>query len=88
MWVYSVSPFLCLKASFMMLFIRHLSKSCGMEVYRFEKSNTSIFHKVRTGAEFKSAFSTGNVGVTPHERLPPLMKTFNFSQAHQELCCC
>ena len=39
MWVYRVAPFLCLKALFMMLFIRDLSKSCGMEVYRVEKSN-------------------------------------------------
>ena len=39
MWVYHVAPFLCLKALFMMLFIRDFSKSCGMEVYRVEKSN-------------------------------------------------
>ena len=38
MWVYLVAPFLCLKALFM-LFIGDLSKSCGMEVYRVEKSN-------------------------------------------------
>ena len=36
MWVYHVAPFLCLKALFMMLFIRDLSKSCGMEVDRVE----------------------------------------------------
>ena len=42
MWVYRVAPFLCLKALFMMLFIRDLSKSCGMEVYRVEKSNVSM----------------------------------------------
>ena len=34
-----VAPLLCLKALFMMLFIRNLSKSCGMEVYRVENSN-------------------------------------------------
>ena len=34
-----VAPFLCLKALFMMLFIRDSSKSCGIEVYRVEKSN-------------------------------------------------
>ena len=39
MWVYRVVQFLCLQALFMMLFIRDLSKSCGMEVYRVEKSN-------------------------------------------------
>ena len=39
MWVYRVAPFLYLKALFMMLFTRDLSKSCGMEVYRVEKSN-------------------------------------------------
>ena len=38
MWVYRVAPFLCLKALFMMLLIRDFSKSCGMEVYREEKS--------------------------------------------------
>ena len=37
MWVYRVAPFLYLKALLMMLFIRDLSKSCGMEVYRVEK---------------------------------------------------
>ena len=35
----SCSSILCLKALFMMLFIRDLSKSCGMEVYRLKKSN-------------------------------------------------
>ena len=39
MWVYRVAPFLCLKALFIMLFIQDVSKSCGMEVYRVEKSN-------------------------------------------------
>ena len=39
MWVYHVAPFLCLKALFVMLFMRDLSKSCGMEVYRVKKSN-------------------------------------------------
>ena len=39
MWVYRVAPFLYLKALFIMLFIRDFSKSCGMEVYRVEKSN-------------------------------------------------
>ena len=39
MWVYHVAPFSCLKALFMMLFIRDWSKLCGMEVYRVEKSN-------------------------------------------------
>ena len=34
MWVYRVAPFLYLKALFMMLFIRDLSRSCGMEVNR------------------------------------------------------
>ena len=33
MWVYRVAPFLYLKALFIMLFIRDLSKSCEMEVY-------------------------------------------------------
>ena len=37
--MYCVAPFLYLKALFIMLFIRDLSKSCGMEVYRVEKSN-------------------------------------------------
>ena len=39
MWVYRVAPFLCSKASFMMLFIQDMSESCGMEVYRVDKSN-------------------------------------------------
>ena len=39
MWVYRAALFLCLKALFMMLFIRDLSKSCGVEVYRVEKLN-------------------------------------------------
>ena len=39
MWVYRAAPFLCLKVLFVMLLIRDLSKSCGMEVYRAEKSN-------------------------------------------------
>ena len=39
MWLYCAAPFSCSKALFMMLFIRDLSKSCGMEVYRVEKSN-------------------------------------------------
>ena len=38
-WVYRVAPFLCLQELFMMLFIRDLSKSCGIEVYRVENSN-------------------------------------------------
>ena len=48
MWVYRVAPFLGLKASFMMLFIRDLSKSCGMEVYRVEKSNVWMDVALRT----------------------------------------
>ena len=47
MWVHRVAPFLCLKASFMMLFIRDLSKSCEMEVYRVEKSNVSYLKNQR-----------------------------------------
>ena len=39
MWVYHVAPFLYLKALFIMLFIPDFSKSCGMEVYRVDKSN-------------------------------------------------
>ena len=34
MWVYRVAPFLCLKALFMMLFIRDLSKSCTRTGYK------------------------------------------------------
>ena len=37
--LYRVAPFLYLKALFIVLLIRDLSKSCGMEVYRVEKSN-------------------------------------------------
>ena len=39
MRVYREARLLCVKALFMMLFIRDLSKSRGMEVYRVEKSN-------------------------------------------------
>ena len=39
MWVDRLAPFLYLKVLLMMLFTQHLSKSCGMEVYRVEKSN-------------------------------------------------
>ena len=42
MWVYHVAPFLCLKTLLMMFFIQDLSKSCGMEVYRVEKSNVGM----------------------------------------------
>ena len=37
MWVYHVAPFLCLKALFMMLFIRDMSKSCGIVALRTPK---------------------------------------------------
>ena len=40
--------FLCLKALLMMLFIRDLSKSCGMEVYRVKKSNVWMEVALRT----------------------------------------
>ena len=42
MWVYvgvSCSSIFVFNGIFMMLFIRDFSKSCGMEVYRIEKSN-------------------------------------------------
>ena len=48
MWVYRVGLFLCLKALFMMLFIRDLRKSSGMEVYRVEKSNVWMEVALRT----------------------------------------
>ena len=41
MWVYRVAPFLCLKALFMMLFIRDLSKSCGMDLINSLEVKTS-----------------------------------------------
>ena len=42
MWVYNVVPFFCLKTLLMMLFIRDLSKSCGIQVYRVEKSKVGM----------------------------------------------
>ena len=60
-----------------------------LEMFFVENTSfTTIFDELRTGAEFKSAFSTGNVLVKAHKHLPPRMKTFNFSQTRDELCCC
>ena len=42
MRMYRVAPFLYLKVLFMMLCIGDFSKSCGMEVYRVEKSNVRM----------------------------------------------
>ena len=73
MWVHCLGPFLCLKTLFMMLFIRDLSKSCGMEVYRVEKSNVSMEVALtlsRLG--FQKLAQTG-VGGIPPPLLTPLL---------------
>ena len=48
MWVYHVAPFLCLKALFVMLFIRDLSKSCGMEVYSVQMFEWKLLYGLQS----------------------------------------
>ena len=48
MWIYRAAPFLGLKSLLMRLFIRDLSKLCGVEVYMVEKSNVCMEFGLRT----------------------------------------